>query len=156
MVNALIGGYQLGWVGTYQSGTPIGVGASNVLPIFGGGNRPNLVPGVNPRLSSDNFDPATDLVINSAAFSQPADFTFGDAPRVLGELRNFPYFNENVNLSKYFRFTESVNLQLRVEFFNVFNRVVRRPKLVLLSDNANFGRVAAKLIRLASAALPEV
>ncbi len=120
----LIGGWQFGWVTRYQSGTPVGVGASNVLPIFGGGNRPNIVPGVNPQLSKSNFDPAKDKLFNIAAFSQPADFTFGNAPRVLGNLRNFAYFNENVNLSKYFRITESVNIQFRAEFFNVLNRVV--------------------------------
>ena len=120
----LIGGWQLGWVTRYQSGTPIGVGASNVLPIFGGGNRPNLVPGIDPQLPRSNFDPAKNRLINIAAFSQPADFTFGNAPRVLGNLRNFNYYNENVNLAKYFRITESINLQFRAEFFNVFNRVV--------------------------------
>ncbi len=124
VVGRLIGGWQFGWVTRYQSGTPVGVGASNVLPIFGGGNRPNLVPGADPQLHKSNFDPAKDKLFNIAAFSQPADFTFGNAPRVNGNLRNFAYLNENVNLSKYFRITESFNIQFRAEFFNVLNRVV--------------------------------
>ena len=141
----LIGGWQLGWVTRYQSGTPIGVGAGNVLPIFGGGNRPNLVPNVDPQLKKSGFDPAKDKLINIAAFSQPADFTFGNAPRVLGNLRNFSYFNENVNVSKYFRMTESINVQFRAEFFNVFNRVIFGGANTSYSPtNAAFGTVGGQ------------
>ncbi|MBC7926846.1 MAG: TonB-dependent receptor [Bryobacteraceae bacterium] len=141
----LIGGWQLGWVTRYQSGTPISVGASNVLPIFGGGNRPNLVRDVDPQLKRSGFDPAKDKLININAFSQPADFTFGNAPRVLRNARNFAYFNENVNVSKYFRMTETINVQFRAEFFNVFNRVVFGGANTSYSPtNAAFGTVGGQ------------
>ncbi|MEO8659601.1 MAG: carboxypeptidase regulatory-like domain-containing protein [Bryobacteraceae bacterium] len=141
----VIGGWQIGWVTRYQSGTPIGVSASNVLPIFGGGNRPNLVSGVDPQLSTSGFDPAKDKLINIAAFSQPADFTFGNAPRVNGNLRNFAYLNENINVTKYFRFTETINLQFRAEFFNVFNRVVfGGPNSSYSPTNAGFGSISGQ------------
>lgn len=141
----LIGGWQFGWVTSYRSGTPVSVGASNVLPIFGGGNRPNIVSGVDPQFKKSGFDPAKDKLYNIAAFSQPADFTFGNAPRVQRNLRDFPYFNENVNLSKYFRITESVNIQFRAEFFNVFNRVIFGGGNSFYSPtNAAFGTVGGQ------------
>lgn len=141
----LIGGWQFGWVTSYRSGTPVAVGAANVLPIFGGGNRPNIVPNVDPQFKRGGFDPAKDKLFNIAAFSQPADFTIGNAPRVLGNLRGFPFLNENVNLSKYFRFTETANLQLRVEFFNVFNRVVfGGGNSFYAPTNAAFGTVGGQ------------
>lgn len=139
----VLGGWQFGWVARYRSGTPIGVFASNILPIFGGGNRPNIVPGADPQLSRKNFDPALDKVIDAAAFSQPADYTFGNAPRYLGNLRTFPFYNEDFNVSKRFLFTESINLEFRVEFFNVFNRVVFGGINSFYSPaNPNLGRVS--------------
>jgi hypothetical protein len=62
-------------------------------------------------------------MFNIAAFSQPADYTFGNAPRAYDSCLSFPSYNEDMNLSKYFKFTERLNLQFRAEFFNVFNRV---------------------------------
>jgi len=119
-----VGGWQLGWVLSYSSGSPVSFGASNVLPLYNGGNRPNVVSGVNPCKSKSNFDPAKDVMFNLAAFTQPADYTFGDAPRAFDNCFGFPSYDEDMNVSKYFKFTEKVSLQFRAEYFNVFNRVV--------------------------------
>jgi hypothetical protein len=122
--NYVLGGWQFGWVMSYSSGSPVSFGANNVLPLYNGGNRPNVVSGVNPCLSKSGFDPAKNVMFNLAAFSQPADYTFGNAPRAYDSCLGFPSYDEDVNLSKYFKFTEKLNLQFRAEFFNVFNRVV--------------------------------
>jgi hypothetical protein len=119
----IVGGWQVGWVLSYSSGNPVSFSASNVLPLYNGGNRPNVVTGINPCLSKSNFDPGKDVMFNLAAFSQPADYTFGNAPRAYDSCLGFPNYGEDLNVSKYFKFTEKVNLQFRVEFFNVFNRV---------------------------------
>jgi hypothetical protein len=141
----ILGGWQLGWLAQYHSGTPVGINASNVLPLFNGGNRPNLVQGVNPSLSRSNFDPAIDPIYNIAAFSQPADYTFGNAPRVLGNLRDFPSYNENINLAKTFKLAERITLQFRAEFFNIFNRVQFGGGNTAFSpSNANFGFVSGQ------------
>ena len=123
VVGQIVGGWQLGWVLMYQHGYPVGFGASNVLPLYNGGNRPNLVSGTSPCMSKSGFDPARNVEFNIAAFSQPADYTFGKAPRVMDNCFNFPYYNEDMSLVKYFRFTEKVNLEFRAEFFDIFNRV---------------------------------
>lgn len=119
----IVGGWQFGWVLMYQGGNPVGFSASNVLPLYNGGNRPNLVSSTNPCMSKSGFDPAKNVEFNLAAFSQPADYTFGNAPRVQDNCFTFPYYNEDMNLVKYIRFTEKVNLEFRAEFFDIFNRV---------------------------------
>jgi len=141
----VLGGWQLGWIAQYASALPVSISASNLLPLFNGGNRPNLVPSVNPSLSRSNFDPAIDPIFNINAFSQPPDFTFGNAPRVLSNLWNFPFYNENITLEKTFRFTERANLQFRAEFFNAFNRVQFGGANTTYSpNNAAFGLVSSQ------------
>jgi hypothetical protein len=73
---------------------------------------------------------------NCAAFFEPnapdlvtaRGFTFGNFPRITGEVRSQSYFNEDFSLIKRFRFTEAQSLQLKVEAVNLFNRhVFGRP-----------------------------
>ena len=44
-------------------------------------------------------------------------------PRQISQLRNPFNSNENIGLAKHFYFGERVNAELRVEFFNVLNRM---------------------------------
>ena len=48
---------------------------------------------------------------------------FGNATRYNGACRQFPIFNENISLNRQFRLTEKLHLDLRMEAFNLFNRV---------------------------------
>ncbi len=79
-------------------------------------------------------------VINKADFSDPGPWTLGNAPRVLGQLRNPFGYNENIALAKYFPITERVKFKLEVEYFNVLNRVRFGGPDENLGD-ANFGKV---------------
>jgi len=49
-------------------------------------------------------------------------FQFGNVPRVTGEVRNFKYYNEDFSLLKKTPIGETVNLTLKVELLNAFNR----------------------------------
>jgi hypothetical protein len=107
-----------GWntIVTVMSGQPIGIITSD-----GGINfhqRPNVVPGVNQILPGN---PANGYV-NPLAFSQPDDNSanpFGDLGRdaVYGP----GFWNIDFSLTKDTKLTERLNLQLRAEFFNIFN-----------------------------------
>jgi hypothetical protein len=55
-----------------------------------------------------------------AYYSDPLRF-FGTAPPVTSE-RVFPFLSENFSILKKTRLTETVILELRGEFFNLFNR----------------------------------
>lgn len=87
----LLGGWAVTAVGAYQSGFPIRVvQANNNSRLLGSGQRPNIVPDVNPRLTTTpRYDPACSCVpwLNPAAWSPAAPFTFGNAPRVDGRVR---------------------------------------------------------------------
>ena len=101
--------------------TPIGVGVNNTLPLFNSRNLPNMVPGVDPKLDTSNFDPARDLYLNIKAFQTPAPFTFGNAPSLLN-VRAFPSYNEDFGIMKRTYIREQMNIEFRFEMFNAFNR----------------------------------
>jgi len=119
------GGWLLSGIQRYASGTPIAVVTVNNLPIFNGTLRPNVIPGVDQHAVTGpgGFDPARDRWINSAAFVNPAPFTFGNAPRYLG-LRNPATLSESFAVLKDTAIRERMSLQFRAELSNPFNRVV--------------------------------
>jgi hypothetical protein len=144
--NLLVGGWQLNGIQRYVSGTPIAVSGGGVIPLFNGGNRPNRVLGVPARtdVSRSDFDPARDRYLNVNAFSQPAPFTLGNAPPVLGDVRTFAFLNEDFSILKDFHLYETHRLQFRAEFFNVLNRVVFAAPAANLNAPATFGRIAGQ------------
>ena len=74
--------------------------------------------------------------LNEAAFSQPAAFTFGDAPRTLSNVRAPSYHDIDFSGFKNFKPTEHITVQFRAEAFNILNQVVfGSPNMVLSSGN---------------------
>jgi hypothetical protein len=130
----------------YVSGTPIGVSGGGVIPLSNGGNRPNRVAGVSARTDVPNgdFDPALDRYLNINAFSQPAPFTVGNAPPVLGNVRTFAFLNEDFSILKDFALYEAHRIQFRAEFFNVLNRVVFGAPAANVNAPATFGRISGQ------------
>ncbi len=61
-------------------------------------------------------------MLNPAAWSSPAPGQFGTSAEFYSDFRYFRHPNENLNLGRTFRFKESMSLNIRVEFNNVFNR----------------------------------
>jgi hypothetical protein len=112
---------------TAQSGRPI------PIDIFNGNSdqRPDIVPGVNPILP--NWNPAT-------GYLNPAAFTFPANPNGFGNLgRNQIYgpgfWNIDFSITKNTKLTEMLNLQMRAEFFNIFNHpIFAQPNNNLVSD----------------------
>jgi hypothetical protein len=115
-VRAALGGWQTNGIVTLQTGFPFNVIISPDQANTGVGNqRPNLVS--TP--TSNCGDAHLTNCINSAAFALPARYTYGNAGRNL--LYGPGLQNVDFSLFKDFRFTESVKLQFRSEFFNLFN-----------------------------------
>lgn len=138
----ILGGWQVNGIMAYQSGTPIGVGINNSLPLFNSRNLPNIVPGVNPKLDTSNFDPAKDLYLNINAFQTPAPFTYGNAPSILN-VRVFPSYNEDFGIMKRTYIREQMNIEFRFEMFNAFNRHIFGGPSTNVSDPVSFGRVSS-------------
>jgi hypothetical protein len=62
-------------------------------------------------------------VFNAAAFTDPGLWGVGDSPRNISGLRN-PWSNdENFALAKHLFFTERFSGELRMEYYNVLNRM---------------------------------
>jgi hypothetical protein len=115
-VNAVLGGWQLTGIVTAKSGFPLSISpAQNNTNSFGGNQRPDLI---------GNPQPADQTIyhwINAAAFSQPAAFTFGNAPRNLLDLRSPRYNDWDMGIQKWWDFRETKRLQFRIEMFNALN-----------------------------------
>jgi len=136
----VLGGWSVSGILSYRSGQPTEVYgpctqllASQVLYggcEFTGAARVNVAQGVPLTNKSSDFNPNTTPFWNPAAFSQPADFTFGDEPRSLSNARTFGGKNEDFTLGKKTRlFGERATLDFRAEFFNIFNRHIYEPNV---------------------------
>jgi hypothetical protein len=129
-VNVLAGGWKIAAVQKYQSGTPLAVTSPGwTSGIFAGGegatgssSRPNIVSGQSVRALHGKYVWGQSRLLNQAAFTPAANFTFGDAPRALG-VRELFNTSEDFNVAKAIpMFTDRVHTDFRVEFFDVFNR----------------------------------
>ena len=67
------------------------------------------------------FDPNTDFLLNPAAWANPAPGVYG-GPTYYGDFRGQRRPVENLAIGRVFRIGEAVNMNLRMELTNVFNR----------------------------------
>lgn len=147
LVNTLVKGWTLAGVQTYRSGSLIAINAPvntlNTGVIFADALRANLT-GAPIRLNTDrtSLDPnnPNSKWINYDAFSIPGNFQFGNAAPYQNALRNPKVFNENISLVKRTYITEQVNVELRADASNIFNRTAFGNINVNLNDRVNFGR----------------
>jgi len=117
----IIGGWQLNGNTTFQSGFPLQINGGNASGTFAGTQRPNW-SGVDATLS----DPIQGRLLKSfdtSQFTFNAPFTFGNAPRMMPNLRSPGVSNFDISVFKNTSITETVKVQLRAEAFNAFNRV---------------------------------
>jgi hypothetical protein len=141
----LVSGWSVAGITTFASGFPMVITstATNYLSTyFGAGSiRPNVVAGCNKSLSNN---PGSGLpVVNAACFTAPGPLSFGDEGRVDPNLRAQGINNFDFTVAKLTRLTESVGLDFRGEFFNIFNRVqFGEPNTSF--GNPFFGRVTSQ------------
>jgi hypothetical protein len=137
-VDAVLGGYQVSLINTMQAGTPFNLtytpsSSNQVSPTisnsFRGANlyRPNINPGINPRLNTQIASSGYIQYVNPAAFALPAttiggvlQSPFGNEPR--NYLRNPAFYQADLALNKRFATpVERLNVEFRAEFYNVLN-----------------------------------
>ena len=113
------------------------------MTLFGAGSRPNLVPSC--RKSDSSGGNRLRGWFNTTCFAAPADFTFGSEPRVDPTLRSDGVDDFDLAAFKRVMFGEQdrSGLEIRVEFFNLFNREQFAPPntTCCTANNANFGVV---------------
>jgi hypothetical protein len=135
-INAVVGGWQVAGISSFKSGFPLGIIAvGNNTFSLGGYQRPNIVG--DPTLGH----PTPDRWFNTAAFAQPAPFTFGNSPRTLPYLRAHGTNNFDFAVQKYWGlWSDQSKLQFRTEFFNLLNRTTFYNPSQFFGD-PSFGRV---------------
>jgi hypothetical protein len=111
----------------YASGLPIEVplAQNNLSTLLFRGTFANRVPNQPLFLKDLNchcIDPNKDFVMNPAAWSDPATGQFGTAAAFHNDYRYARRPTESAGFGRTFRIRESISLQVRGEFFNVFNR----------------------------------
>jgi hypothetical protein len=143
-LDAVLGGWQVSGIGSYNSGFPIAVSSPAVSQSVGAGTqRPNST-GRSAALESNRPTSARLAQwFDISAFVQPAQYTFGNVGRLLPDVRMDGIGNWDRAVGKTFRFTERVNAQLRGEFFNASNSPrFSGPATVL--NSAAFGTVSSQ------------
>jgi hypothetical protein len=120
-LDAVIGGWQVNGISTFQSGNPLQITASNVSGLGNPTEYANY-DGTNPSLSGDIHNRLAKY-FNTAAFSQPAAFTLGNSPAYVSRLLSPRLVTTDFSLFKEFHPYRETSLQLRAEAFNAFNHV---------------------------------
>ena len=159
-VGALVNGWSVNGVTTFQAGLPLAFTATPNLIGFGYGLRPNVVPGCDKTVSgsaTDRLDrwfntdcytvPNAGFNANNPASDPRLRWALGDATRTDPDLRSHGIHNWNFAVSKLTRLGNRVNLTLRAEAFNLFNRVQFGPPNTQASTiaTANFGQVTTQV-----------
>jgi hypothetical protein len=156
----LIGGWQVSGSYTWQTGTPLGIVANNLLGIGNAVMRGSIRPVSNPRIkigeARDNvrnngvwfntgvfFNP-NDLITAPTGEDRSKQFVLGNTSRTLNSVRRDNFINLDFSLFKRFRVTEKVNFEFRAESFNTLNYVVFGTP-VLNVNSPQFGRVTTQL-----------
>ena len=141
--NRIWGNWELSTIASVQTGLPVNItvdrknAAVPGLYSVSGEERPNYVSGVSltPAAGSTPGD-----WINLAAFAVPANQTFGNLGR--NAFRAPGLSQVDLGLSKFIGITEKLNLRVRADLFNVFNRAQYGAPNADISA-ANFGTITS-------------
>jgi hypothetical protein len=128
LTNAFLGGWQLNGILTEQTGFPLTLSdATNTSDSGSLAQTPNYNPSgpgctQSAALSGSAISRLREW-FNTACFTQPAPYTFGNVGRTMPNLRMDPYHDLDFSVFKNFRLGERFNLQFHAESFNLFNQV---------------------------------
>lgn len=177
LVRGALGGWAFAGISSYRTGFPVNIYAGSRLGLtdpvidLGTGNavdRPNVsgaITNFKPEPSGSAGAPSGTITsnggtisayANSLGLSQPLLGNFGNLGRNV--LRLNGQLNFDWNMYKNFRFSEKVNLQLRGEFYNIFNAHAFQSlasqsitsssfgQYNAVSQNSRTGQVAVRII----------
>jgi hypothetical protein len=134
----ILGGWNLSMVASFQSGQTLSLSAANNVTS---NNRPNVVAGVSDTVAN----PSLTEWFNTAAFSIPAPFTYGDASRTIPNVMGPRLINVDLALYKDFTIHEKYKIDLRGEAFNLMNRPDFNSPATNISSTT-FGTITSLLV----------
>jgi hypothetical protein len=122
-LNTMLGGWQMSGIGQARGGFPLNItttrsSSATVSPYgINAALRPNLVPG-QPLYLSGSVS-GGQLWLNPAAFSMPANLTWGNLPR--NALRAPGLWQIDSSMQKRFPITQRMGFSFRADVFNLLN-----------------------------------
>ena len=143
-LNALVGGWQVNGIYRVDDGLPIQLalcgGCSVNLPTYG-----NQYPDLLAPLKVAGTGNLNQYFSNPQVAVKPAPYTDGNAPRVLPNARMPGTDNLTASLFKEvpLNFRDGARLEIRLEAFNVFNRVQFAAPDTFVGD-PTFGQISAQ------------
>ena len=143
VIGKAISGWGINGNTVFQAGFPmvLTAQATTLSGTFGGGSpRPNVVGGCEKAISGRAQD-RLNKWFNTACFTQPGPFAYGNESRTDPSLRNQGINNFDVSVSKTTQITERVKARFETEFFNLANRTQFSPPNAQLG-NPSFGIVS--------------
>jgi hypothetical protein len=143
-LDALVGGWSIATIVTFQSGQPLALVVANGA-LADGVQRPNvLCPNVSSGLSYHAAAAGGGSIFNASCFGVPDQQVPGNAPRYFPGLRSDGIHNADLSFSKEFSIRENMKLQIRGEFFNFTNTPrFGYPNLAFDPTTQSFGQVTA-------------
>jgi hypothetical protein len=123
VTDAILGGWTLSTIFRYSSGLPLYFrsGYCNVPGQFRAACIPSITGDIWAQ-DKGSFDPNKGPLFNINAFQPSTDFNYnwGTGERITS-YRGFGYKNQDLSLFKNTKLYKDINLQLRVEAFNIWN-----------------------------------
>ncbi|HTR66293.1 MAG TPA: carboxypeptidase-like regulatory domain-containing protein [Terriglobales bacterium] len=143
VLNRLVGGWETDGIIRWTTGTPVvlaGVGdPTGIFAGIGNGERP-LWNGKSAKLSH----PTHGEWFDTSVFSPLPQFTIGNAPRTIPNVRTPGLSNSDLSFAKnnYFGTDNRFNAQFRADLFNAFNHPRWGAPDANVND-ANFGKITS-------------
>jgi hypothetical protein len=135
VLQPVIGGWDLSYIYTYQSGAPVDFG--DVLLT---GNAANIALPSSQRSASKWFNTS---VFNTVSSQQLADNLVTLSP-TFAKVRSSAYNSSDASLLKHIPIHEQVRLEFRADFLNIFNQVdFAAPNVTPTSSS--FGIITAQM-----------
>ena len=142
LLNGFLGGWELSGITSMILGFPLNITTTGDIALVGTGNQRGSATGIQP----EKVDPRSNGLVgfNRAAFAVPATGTFGTLSR--NAQRGFGFNNWDLGVNKNFaipKIGEAGRLQIRAEFFNVWNHTQFNGIGTAVNQPATFGIVTS-------------
>ena len=143
LLDGIVGGWSISTLVTAQSGQPLWISMGS--PRLADGNqRPNVLCGGRTGIGADTAAIQQTPFLNINCFADPGDQIPGDAPRYFSSFRTDGIHNVDSNLYKEFVPKEGMKIQLRAEFYNLFNHPrFAAPNTAWDPGNSQFGIISS-------------
>jgi hypothetical protein len=132
--DAVIGGWQLSGINSIKAGFPLSVTGGGNTNMWGGGQHSQQI--ASPSLSNRSIHEW----FNTAAFTAPQPYSYGNTARYLSYLHAPGYNDWDLSMQKFFDMPEKMKLQFRADFFNFPNHANFNAPDTGITDG-NYGKI---------------